>query len=472
MTERLYLKNWKIFMSLKSWTIEKLISASGAELISHGNASSFKDISIDSRRVTKDSVFIAVKGETLDGHDFIESAINNDASCIIMERDKKITEKKSISILAVQDSIKALGDLAKYKRENSKTKIIGVTGSVGKTSTREMIKCILKENFKVLAPEKNFNNHIGVPLTLLNLNDHDYAIIEMGMSNKGEISYLSEIAKPDISIITKIAPAHMAAFSSIEEIADEKLDIIKGAEKNSFLIINSDDHDLFNTDGLNIKTFGENKNSDLVISNISLEKNSAKADLNFKDKPGFQIELNLPGKTNLLNAAGAALVSSILGVKPDNIKNGLMKYKGVQGRFFKYEKKGITIIDDTYNANPESVKAALEDFSQIKKNGRGFIAIGDMLELGVNSNNYHEEIGRIAAKTSPSGIFAYGNFSEFIVKGAAVHINKDTFLFKGTHNEIADKLKKELKAGDWLLIKGSRGSKMETIIDLIFNTEE
>jgi UDP-N-acetylmuramoyl-tripeptide--D-alanyl-D-alanine ligase len=454
--------------------IDTLALACGGKIIKKGKLPFSGKISTDSRNLSKNSVFIALKGENFDGHDFIKDALKNDISGIIAEKNFELLTKNfdQISFISVENSTQALGRIANYKRKKAAIKIFGITGSVGKTSTRQILKSILSQKFKVHGPLKNFNNHIGVPLTILDIaKEHDFAVIEMGMSSKGEIEYLSKIALPDIAIITKIAPAHIEYFENLEEIAKEKASITKGMKKDSFVIINEEDKILEKyMKDINVLKFGFNKDSDLFITNMKLENSYTMAEFNINTpsiKEKFAVKINIPGKTMIKNAAGAALCAAVYGINSDEIAKGISDYKGTNGRFFTIHdlKKDIFIIDDTYNANPESLKASATDFAHIKKSSRGFAVIGDMLELGKNSMTYHIKAGELLGKLDLDGIFAYGSFAENIINGAKNSADKKTILYKGSHKQISDELLKILQPGDYVLVKGSRGSKMETIIE-------
>ncbi len=431
-------------------------------------------ISIDSRKMEKDCVFIALKGENFDGHDYIEKAIENGASCIVLEKNKKeiIKDTYNITLIAVDDTIEALGKLAQYNIKNLDITIIGITGSVGKTSTREILKSILSKKYRVLSPEKNFNNHIGVPLTLLRAKkEHDFAIIEMGMSNKGEIEYLSKMSEPDVAIITKIGPAHIESFADINEIACEKAGISKGMKENSPIIINHEDKILKNYLGKNtILTFGKSEDANLYFSDINISSKSSSARFTYKNQgliSKFDVTAKITGETAIKNSAAAALTAIISSVDTKTIKTGISSYEGVKGRFHRiYDpEKSITIIDDTYNSNPESLKASLTDFRTIKKSNRGFVVLGDMLELGKDSKKYHIEAGKQAIKAKIAGIFSYGTFSNFIAEGALKESCNDEIIFCGTHEEISSRLNEILKAGDWVMVKGSRGAQMERVLN-------
>ncbi|MDY0131380.1 MAG: UDP-N-acetylmuramoyl-tripeptide--D-alanyl-D-alanine ligase [Desulforegulaceae bacterium] len=461
--------------------LDTLALACEGKIIKRGSLSFSGKLLTDSRRLSDNSFFIAIKGDKFNGHDFVLKAVNQNISGVIIENSEiKLAENiNQASVISVENSIKALGKVANFKRKKSGIKVFGITGSVGKTSTREILKSILSQKFQVHGPAKNFNNHIGVPLTILEINkNHEFAVIEMGMSSKGEIEYLSKIAEPNFAIITKLAPAHIEFFENFEEIAREKATITKGMKKNSFIIINEDDEILEkHIKNMKILKFGFNEKSNLFISDFEIGNSSSKAlfNLNFSGKKeSFQVNLNIPGKTMLKNAAGAALAGFISGMNSKEIAKGIAMYSGTKGRFFKIHDPGknIFIIDDTYNANPESLKASAKDFTLIKNGSRGFAVIGDMLELGKQSKDYHFKAGETLGELELDGIFVYGDFADSLIAGAKNKTSKKTILYKGNHKQISDELLKTIKPGDFILVKGSRGSKMETIIENLTNKTE
>jgi UDP-N-acetylmuramoyl-tripeptide--D-alanyl-D-alanine ligase len=437
-------------------------------------------LSTDSRNLYPGSFFAAIKGENFDGHDFVLKALEQNISGVIIEDSRVgIADSINTNVISVENTVKALGKAANFKRKRSGIKIFGITGSVGKTSTREILKSVLAQKKKVHGPVKNFNNHIGVPLTILDINSsHECAVIEMGMSGKGEIEYLSKIAEPDFAIITKLAPAHMEFFNDISEIAKEKASISKGMKKDSFIIINEEDTVLEKyIDNMNILKFGFSKDSDLFISDLELGTSYSKAlfSINIPEKKeSFRVNLSIPGKTAVLNAAGAALCAFVSGVETGDIARGISMYKGTEGRFFKIHvpEKNICIIDDTYNANPESLKAAALDFAAVKKDSRGFAVIGDMLELGKNAEKYHFEAGEALGELDLDGIFAYGDFADSLLEGTKNKAGEKTILFRGTHEQISEEILRIIKPGDYILVKGSRGSRMETVIENLINKTE
>ncbi len=380
-------------------------------------------VSIDSRTVKSGELFIPIKGPKFDGHDFIDEA-----------------RKKGALVLDVKDGNKALQKLAKEHRAKFKIPIIGVTGSVGKTTTKDMLASILAQEKLTLKNEENYNNEIGVPLTLLKLNkQHKYAVIEMAMQGLGEIELLADIVRPNIAIITNIGEAHLEFLKTKKNVAKAKSEIFKYQTKNDFAIINADDEYF---EHLKVK----HKKSKIITFGI-LEK----ADITTKTLRG--IKLPLPGQHNIYNALAAIAAAKLLGIKKKSIKKGLETFKASSKRMDIFDHpSGIRIINDTYNANPQSMEAALKVLSIHQ--ARKVAVLGDMFELGKKSIPAHKRIGKLARKLG---------VDEFITVGKLSKNMKANHHFKNNQAAITG-LKKLILKGDAILIKGSRGMKMEEIV--------
>ncbi len=381
-------------------------------------------ISIDSRTVKPGELFIPIKGPNFDGHDFIEEA-----------------RKKGALVLNVKDGNKALQKLAKEQRTKFKIPIIGVTGSVGKTTTKDMLASILAQEKLTLKNEENYNNEIGVPLTLLKLNKkHKYAVIEMAMQGLGEIELLANIVRPNIAIITNIGEAHLEFLKNKKNVAKAKAEIFKYQTKKDFAIINADD-EFFG----NLSKAAKQKSKVVTFGIIK------KADITPKDLKG--IKLPLPGQHNIYNALAAIAAAKLLGIKKKSIKKGLETFKASSKRMDIFDHpNGIRIINDTYNANPQSMEAALKVLSIHQ--ARKVAVLGDMFELGKKSIPAHKRIGKLARKLG---------VDEFITVGKLSKNMKANHHFKNNQAAIIG-LKKLILKGDAILIKGSRGMKMEEIV--------
>jgi UDP-N-acetylmuramoyl-tripeptide--D-alanyl-D-alanine ligase len=424
-----------------------------------GQAGHYTSISLDSRSIKAGELFIAISGEHFDGHAFIEQAKNHGAVAALVEK----VVPSDIPLICVADTRKALGKLAQIHREQFALPIIGLTGSCGKTTSKEMLRAILSERGSVLASSKSFNNDIGVPLTLLELTtQHQFAVIEMGANHLGEIAHLSQITKPDIALITNIAPAHLEGFGSIERVAEAKSEIFLGLAPDGVAIINGDDH--FESTWKHRLThhkiihFGLNTRADFSAKNVHLDSQGRVQFILLTPSGEISIHLLLAGEHNLLNALAAAATASQVGASLNDIKTGLEKIQSVPGRAMVLESKsGATVIDDTYNANPRSVAAALQLLAHYP--GEHIFVMGDMAELGDNAAYYHQEIGRLAKKLSIEHLYACGQLTTLTIQA---------FGPSGKHYASQETLIKALKPlvqkGVSILIKGSRLAHMEKVV--------
>ncbi|MBI5701203.1 UDP-N-acetylmuramoyl-tripeptide--D-alanyl-D-alanine ligase [Candidatus Saganbacteria bacterium] len=384
------------------------------------------DISIDTRTIEPNDLFIPIKGENFDGRTFIKDAL-----------------KKGAFAMDVKNGLEALQNLAAYHRAKFKIPVIGVTGSVGKTTTKDMLASILSQKMPTLKNEENFNNEVGVPLTLLKLTKkHKAAVIEMGMQGLGEIDLLAKIAKPTIAIITNIGEAHMKYLKTKKNIARAKSEVFNYLKKKDFAIINQDD-EYFEHLMSNVK---------YQMSNVRTFGILEKSDVTPKDLEG--IKLPVPGEHNIYNALAAIAVAKILKIDKKAIKRGLEIFTPSSKRMEVFNCRNKTkIINDTYNANPQSMAAALRVLASIP--GRKIAILGDMLELGRKSRNYHKKVIKLAQKLKIDKLFLLGK--EWPQKSF------------GNKKELIKKLKTILKPSDIILIKGSRGMRMEEIVSRIVN---
>jgi UDP-N-acetylmuramoyl-tripeptide--D-alanyl-D-alanine ligase len=416
----------------------------------------------DTRVLTEGQLFIALPGERFDGHDFLPSACQKKAAAAIVSRDVQVPIPK----IKVKDTKLALGKIALFHRKRYDLPIIAVTGSCGKTTTKAMIATILGNMAPTLAPPKSFNNEIGVPLTLMHLNDHHrYAVIEMGANRPGEIEYLSQIALQTVSVITNVAPAHLAGFKTIEGVAKAKGEIYTALGKQGLAIINQDDpfSDYWKNllGGRRELTFGIKQKADIQGQNISL---------NHEGKPVFEVLypggkfsicLPLLGIHNVMNALAAIAATYAVGASPEAMVTGLSEVSAVSKRLVRYSGlEGAIIIDDTYNANPLSVTAALETLAQAK--GEKIFVFGDMGELGDQANHWHVEIGEKAKYLGINKILACGELSRVTICAfgrGGYHYENQAALIKA--------LKPQLHPDAIVLIKGSRSAQMENIVHAI-----
>lgn len=410
----------------------------------------------DSRKVHYGALFAALPGSQVDGHDYAEPAKKLGAVALLVDHRLDI----DIPQLVVEDVLKALGKLANELRNRVDPVVIGITGSNGKTSVKEMLASILRLDSEVLATQGNFNNELGLPLSLFRLEQkHRYAILEMGASQAGDISYLAEIARPDVGLVTNIGPAHLLGFGDLEGVAKAKGELYSALPADGCAVINADEPWAAGwqetcTAG-RILTFGNKADSD-----VHLEERNGKPRL-VTPQGSFDFELALPGQHNLVNAAAAAAAAHALRIHPELIRQGLENMRPVPGRLnLLHSPAGWTVIDDTYNANPASLYSALQVLANMQ--GRSWLVLGDMKELGENSRKMHVEVGCDARALGVRRIFATGEMSEFTVnafgEGACHYPDRDA---------LVEALLEELRPGVNCLVKGSRSMGMEAVVEAI-----
>ncbi len=459
-----------------------ILDATGGLPVETGNTrpgdAIFSSFFIDSRITPEPgSIFVAIKGDNHNGHSFINEVvrkgctgfvINESMTGEVMEQLKNFT---GLTVIAVKNTTEALGLLARYQRRRSGVKLLAVTGSSGKTSTRAMTASIMSESYETLSTSGNFNNHIGLPLTLLGLSKiHEWAVIELGANAPGEIAALSKIASPDIGIITNIGSAHLEGFGSIEGVAAAKSELVYSLGENGTAILNAEDPFQKKTGrecGKKVIYYGTGEDADVRGKLLETHDDRIIFDIFLPDAKG-RVEIETPGLFMMMNALAAAAAAWTAGIGIDAICSGLKKFRPEKGRLtLKTCLNGAKIIDDTYNANPTSMLAAIETLASVKGKGRGFLVCGDMLELGSYSEKLHEEIGRAAAEKKTDGLFIFGSFSGNVRKGA-MEAGMDTDrIHTGDKAELAEILENTAKADDWILVKGSRSMRMEEIVEML-----
>lgn len=431
-------------------------------------------ISTDTREDLNGKLYIALEGDKFDGHDFINQAVDNGAVAIIIHKDINVNFN---NIIKVNDTKQALIDIATYYRSLFDIKVVGVTGSVGKTTTKDMIASVVSQKYNVLKTNQNLNNEIGVSKTILNLDDDiDVVVIEMGMCNFGEISLLSNIIKPDIGVITNIGICHIESLKSQYNIFKAKMEILDGMKFGSTLILNRDNQLLknYNNEQYQLKYYSVNsKDADIFSENICYNLNTT--DFDIIDK-SIKIKVKIPclGEHNVGNALAAYLVGRELDIPINKILDGLEKYlpSGMRQKIVNFNE--VVIIEDCYNANPDSMKAAVKTLSQFKSNnGRKIMVISDMLELGDMSSQEHYNIGRMIADSNIDQIYCFGVLSKYYVKGALDYGMKqsDVKIFKDK-SDLTDNLKLNIKPGDILWFKASRGMELEEVLEKIYDSLE
>jgi UDP-N-acetylmuramoyl-tripeptide--D-alanyl-D-alanine ligase len=457
------------------WKQEEILSCTGGEVLRQGGEKVFGEIVTDSRKVRKGSVFVALRGERLDGHKFLGDAVRLGARCLLVDRQPPRRRLADVTVVRVRDTLKALGDLAHYRRKLVSPRVLAITGSNGKTTTKEMVAAILERaslygaplRGKVLKTEGNYNNLVGLPLTLLRLRGAERAaVVELGTNRPGEIARLAQIADPDVGMITSVAPAHLSGLRSLAGIAREKGELFRRMRPDGVIVVNEDDPwvrrlaDSF--PGRKI-TYGK-------------DGKVRGAHCRFLDGGGMEftlcvgrqqrrIRLRLSGLHNVSNAVGAAAMAFGLGVDFEAIHRGLEAVRPFPMRMQLEKWKGIGIVNDAYNANPASMEAALTSLAAFKGSGKKVAVLGDMLELGRQSAMRHRHLGRQAARLDIDWLYLLGAAAGHVRDGALRGgMKRDRVIVGRNHRDLARHLSGRVKRGDWLLFKGSRGMRMENVL--------
>jgi UDP-N-acetylmuramoyl-tripeptide--D-alanyl-D-alanine ligase len=431
-----------------------------------------RGLSIDSRNIRERNLFVAIPGERFDGHQFVRQAAEKGAKAAVIAKDKKHTIDQEVfdktPVILVEDTKKALRDMASWHRQRFDIPTVAVTGTNGKTTTKDMIAEVLSSKFRVLKSPKSYNNLIGVPLTLLQLNSSSEAlVIELGMSSPGEIGILTRISNPSLGVITNIGPAHLESMQSTEKIAQAKFELPENMSSPKTLILNADDRILAKRIQLKKKaerviSFGIEKTADFYADRIEM---NGEGYISFRANKDLNIKLGLLGVHNVYNALAAFAVGSLLGLDPQEIKQKLERYATSELRMELVQIRDIRVINDSYNANPVSMEKALETLKKMKTPGRKIAVLGDMLELGEKAIDFHSEVGRKAARLGVNQLVLVGELARFIGEGAkeAGMNSKDILTFEN-NQQVSLYLLENLKEGDLVLVKGSRKMKTEEVV--------
>ncbi|MDI9510060.1 MAG: UDP-N-acetylmuramoyl-tripeptide--D-alanyl-D-alanine ligase [Bacillota bacterium] len=456
---------------MKNMTLLNIAIACKGKLFPDSNypMTEVKGIVIDSRLVKKDYLFIATKGERVDGHDYIESAISKGAMAVVCQRPPS----SKIPYILVDDSLLALKDIASWYRMQLDIPIVAITGSVGKTSSKEFVSSVLSQKFSVLKTQGNYNNEIGLPLTILQIRkDHEIAVLEMGINDFGEMHRLSKIAKPDYCLITNIGECHLEKLGSRQGVLKAKSEIFDFMGEDGVTILNGDDDLLSTIKNVKDKTpirYGFSKaNSvyaDKIISNGLL---GSTCDIHIGNKL-ITVNIPMPGNHMILNALAAASIGMVLGLSNKEITLGIEQIKPVSGRNNIIKLKKYTVIDDCYNANPVSMKAAIDLL--LMANTRKVAILGDMGELGQEEDELNKEIGIYAANKNVNIIICVGKLSSYMYDGAKEVLgnNQDRLFYFKTKEDLLKMLPDILEPGDTILIKASHFMAFDRLVKAIEN---
>jgi UDP-N-acetylmuramoyl-tripeptide--D-alanyl-D-alanine ligase len=458
-----------------TFILEEVLKVTGGKLLQGEEKTSFRGISTDSRTVAEGELFIALKGERFDGHHFAIEALKKRAGGVIIEEDRvrdiRWNGYRPSAVIAVKDALHALGDIAQERRRRFGTPVVALTGSNGKTTTKEMIAACLETTFPVLKTKGNLNNLIGLPLTLLNLTERErIVVLEMGMNVPGEIRRLAEIAEPDVGLITNIEKVHLEGMGSLERVREEKGELFRKMRQDGTILVNQDDPRVIDLatefPGQKI-TFGIDHPAEVMATEIRLKGVGRTSFTLMTEGVTMEITLPLLGRHFVPNALSAIAAASLFGIELEKAKEALEHLSPFPMRMEILRlKEGVSLINDAYNANPRSMELALGILSEMKGEGRGIAVLGDMLELGDFSVEAHQHIGQRVEELSIDFLLALGEEAPVLVESAIRHgLDSEKARIVESHTEAISLLKKMIRDGDWILIKGSRRMRMEKIAE-------
>lgn len=453
---------------MKNMTLENIATAAGGTLY-HAEGCMGKEaqgVVLDSRKVEKDYIFIATRGERVDGHTFIDAVFEKGALGVICE---KAPANPQGAYILVKDSFQALKDVAAFYREQLPVKVIGITGSVGKTSTKEFIAGALATHYQVLKTEGNFNNEVGLPLTVLRIRDDiQVAVLEMGISDFGEMHRLSRIAQPDVCVITNIGQCHLENLGTRDGILKAKTEIFDYMHKDGYVCLNGDDDKLITVQevyGRKPLFFGRDSEHPVYATDYVNRGLEGSTVMIHRQGRNFPVNIPLPGEHMVYNALAATAVGDVLGLNDEEIAKGIAAVEPVGGRSHIISEDNVTIIDDCYNANPVSMKAAIDLLAMA--NTRKVAIIGDMFELGVNEGALHEEVGAYAAYRKIDSVICVGKLSRHMYNGFCSAKTAGEACYYETKDAMTEHLGELLKAGDTVLVKASHGMHFEEVVEKI-----
>ena len=445
------------------FTLQEVLAATRGECNAQGTKLDFEGISTDTRTLAPGVLYIALSGERFDGHDYVQEAIRLGAAGVIVSQP--VTVETGATVVEVVNTRIALQDLARFHRCRFQLPLIAVTGSNGKTSTKDMIAAVLTTKLKVLRTEANFNNEIGLSQTLLRLDEsHQAAVVEMGMRGRGEIAELASIALPTIGVVTNVGETHLERLGTVANIAAAKAELVEALPISGFAVLNADDnfvHAMQQKTAAQIRTFAVDAAADIQAAEI-VQTIEGVSFVCHEGENKFPIFIPVPGRHNVYNALAAIAVGRLLGLEFAQIAAGLADYQPGKMRLNIRRKAEITVIDDTYNASPLSMAAAVNVLAEIAQ-GRKIAVIGDMLELGEASRRAHETVGQQLAAVGATIVLTVGEMAGYAAAAANLHGVADVVACKD-HQQAVAELQKRLLPGDTVLVKGSRGMQMEKVL--------
>ncbi len=455
--------------------IQEILKATGGKLLQGGEDVVFPAISTDSRTMAEGALFVALKGNRFDGHHYALAALSKKAGGVVIEehraRDIRWTGYETRAVILVKDTIHALGDIARDRRRTFGVPVVALAGSNGKTTTKEMISACLETTFPILKTKGNLNNLIGLPLTLLNLTENErLAVLEMGMNVPGEIRRLTEIAEPDVGLITNIQREHLEGMGSLERIKEEEGALFRKMRRDGSIIINQDDFRVVELGeefpGQKI-TFGIDHPADVMAKEIQIKGGEGTVFILVLEGEETEVSLPLLGRHFVYNALSAIATASLFGIEKEKTIEALEQFRPFPMRMEVLSLgRGITLINDSYNANPDSMEMALRTLTEAKGKGRAIAVLGDMLELGAFTVEAHRQLGKTAAELSIDLLLAMGDEAPVVVESAVREgLGHERARVVENHSEAASIVRAYAREGDWVLVKGSRGMAMEKVVE-------
>ena len=459
------------------WTTDQVLTATGGSRISGSVDIPFTGIGIDSRSIDPEHLFVAIAGESHDGHRFVGDVLDRGVKGVVVAADQVANLPMArmaaggIVGVAVADTTRALGALARFNRNRGSLQVLAITGSNGKTSTRMLMDQVISKMFPTLSTSGNLNNHIGLPLTLFRLTpEHKVAVLEMGMNHAGEITRLGRICEPDIGVITNVGPAHLEGLGTIDNVARAKGELLHTLRPGGTAILNADDARvaaLAGSTDCSVIFFGSTEQAQVRADDVHLTEAGMAFTL-VTPSGRIPVTLATPARVMVSNALAAAAAGEVMGVPLDLIQAGLEAFSPQTGRMgIRMLGGDICLMDDTYNANPGSMAAAIETLASMPGSRRTIAVLGDMLELGPESSALHREIGRVAGDARLDRLYAAGNFATDLADGAMERNMAADRIFCGTKGAIIEQLNHQIQTGDLILVKGSRGMAMEEVVEAI-----
>jgi UDP-N-acetylmuramoyl-tripeptide--D-alanyl-D-alanine ligase len=455
--------------------VNKILEITNGELIVGNENFDCEDFITDTRNIIGGEIYIGLMGDNKNGGTYFEQAFNNGASgCIVQDVEfspEQINKYKDKITIRVEDTLKALQEIAKYKRSlyGEDFKLVAITGSVGKTSTKDIVANVLSTKYKTLKTEGNYNNHIGVPLTILRLKDHEAAVVEMGMNHFGEISVLTNIAKPSMCVITNIGTSHIGNLGSRENILKSKLEILEGNKQKELIINNDNDllHKFYieENKNINITTYGIEEKGNVYATNIN-QKQECTNFMCHIDKDEFEVEVPVGGIHFVYNALCAATVGNKLGLSNEQIKKGIETFELTKKRMdISILKNGTKIINDSYNASFESMQASITNLANYTQN-RKIAVLGDMFELGDYAEELHKKVGSEIAKNNIDILICAGENAKYIAKQANESgMDSNKIHYFENKDEIISYLNTIMKENDVILFKASNGMRFFDLVE-------